>query len=75
MGEVGAYIYNTTEYLSHGFIFDIIILIMCFREKFLKDAEHSAALSALSSLLALVEKMEKNEVISTLTQCWDVLCF
>ncbi|KAG7230940.1 hypothetical protein INR49_024969 [Caranx melampygus] len=34
------------------------------KEKFLKDAEDSAALSALSSLIGLVEKMDKNEGLS-----------
>ncbi|XP_071349733.1 polyamine deacetylase HDAC10 isoform X2 [Trachinotus anak] len=42
------------------------------KENFLGDAEHSDALSTLSSLIALAEKMEKNEICSGLALVHDV---
>ncbi|XP_070763817.1 polyamine deacetylase HDAC10 [Enoplosus armatus] len=42
------------------------------RENFLKDADDSDALTTLSSLIALVEKMEKNEICNALALVRDV---
>ncbi|XP_070828274.1 polyamine deacetylase HDAC10 isoform X2 [Chaetodon trifascialis] len=42
------------------------------RENFLKDADDGAALTTLSSLIALIEKMEKNEICSGLALVRDV---
>ncbi|XP_059191347.1 polyamine deacetylase HDAC10 [Centropristis striata] len=42
------------------------------REKFLKDSADNDALTALSSLIALVEKMEKNEICNGLALVRDV---
>lgn len=39
------------------------------RESFLKDADESDALTTLSSLIALMEQMEKNEVCSGYHLC------
>uniref|UniRef100_A0A8D3A349 Histone deacetylase 10 n=1 Tax=Scophthalmus maximus TaxID=52904 RepID=A0A8D3A349_SCOMX len=48
-------------------LFTLLLLLLFFasiRENLLKDVDESDALSILSSLIALVEKMEKNEVKS-----------
>ncbi|XP_076588220.1 polyamine deacetylase HDAC10 [Chaetodon auriga] len=42
------------------------------RENFLRDADDDAALTTLSSLIALIEKMEKNEICSGLALVRDV---
>nr|XP_020480994.1 histone deacetylase 10 [Monopterus albus] len=43
-----------------------------FRENFLKDADDSDALTTLSSLIALAERMEKNEICSGLALVRDI---
>lgn len=45
------------------------LFVFTIRENFLKDADDSDALSNFSSLIALVEKMEKNEVQSEYCLC------
>ncbi|XP_039663890.1 polyamine deacetylase HDAC10 isoform X1 [Perca fluviatilis] len=49
-----------------------LVLINKLRENFLKDADDSNALTTLSSLISLVEKMERNEICNGLALVPDV---
>ncbi len=64
--------------MSSPTFYKIVLCFSSLRENFLKGADDSDALTTVSSLIALVEKMEKNEVIPghhlCLFLCCDVIC-